>query len=61
MQEFKCYTVDEAAAILKLHRQTIRAHIRKGDIKAVKLGNRLRITDDEIKRLLDLNPQVSRS
>lgn len=57
MTTITCYTVDEAAAAFKLHKKTIYKHIRNGDIKAVRIGNRYRITETEVDRLLALNPQ----
>ena len=57
MNTITCYTVDEAAGAFKLHKKTIYKHIRSGDIKAVKIGNRYRITETEIDRLLAMNPQ----
>ena len=56
MEEILCYTVDEAAEIFKVYKKTIYKHIRNGDIKAVKIGARYRITKPEIDRLLALNP-----
>lgn len=57
MVTIRTYTVDEASAAFQLHKNTIYKHIRSGDIKAVKIGTRYRITEDEVNRLLDLNPQ----
>lgn len=54
MTEVRCYTVDETAAILKLYKKTVYTHIRDGSIKAVKIGGRYRITENEINRLLGL-------
>lgn len=55
MKEILCYTVDETAEMLKLYKKTVYTHIRNGDIKAVKIGGRYRVTENEINRLLDLN------
>ena len=57
METITCYTVDEAAAAFKVHKKTIYKHIKNGDIKAVKIGTRYRITEVEVNRLLQLNPQ----
>jgi len=53
MTTVKCYTLQEAAEILKLYPDTVRRHIKQGKINAVKIGNRIRITEDEINRLLN--------
>ena len=36
-------TVNEVAALLRVHRETVLRHIRKGLIRAVKIGRTLRI------------------
>lgn len=52
MKEIVCYTVDEVAEMLKLSREAIYDHIKRGKIKAVKIGNKYRITAEEIDRIL---------
>lgn len=41
----KIYTVQEIAEILGISRKTIQKYVRQGDIKAIRLGNQLRITE----------------
>lgn len=41
----KIYTVQEIAEILGISRKTIHKYVRQGDIKAIRLGNQLRITE----------------
>lgn len=53
MNEIKCYTTEEAAKILKVYPDTVRRYIRQGKINAVKIGNRIRITETELKRILN--------
>ena len=45
------YTTKELAEILKYNEETIRVKIRKGKIKAVKIGGEYRITEEEVERL----------
>ena len=45
------YTTKELAEILKYNEETIRVKIRKGKIKAVKIGGEYRITEDEVERI----------
>lgn len=44
----KLYTVSEAAELLKVDRQTIQNHIKKGTIKANKVGRRILIQHQEL-------------
>ncbi len=46
------YTVAEIADILKLSLKSIYNHINKGNIKAVRIGTALRVTQDELDRIL---------
>lgn len=41
----KIYTVQEITEILGISRKTIQKYVRQGDIKAIRLGNQLRITE----------------
>lgn len=41
----KIYTVQEIAEILGISRKTIQKYVRQGDIKAIRFGNQLRITE----------------
>lgn len=52
MDTIRCYTIDEAADILKVYPNTLRGYVKKGIVNAVKIGGRYRITEDELKRLL---------
>lgn len=42
-------TVDEAAAQLRVHRETIRRMIRRGDLAAIKIGNVYRVDLSDLK------------
>lgn len=50
------YTIDEIAARLKVHRDTVRAEIRRGRLKAARVGNRPRITEKQLADYLALAP-----
>lgn len=45
------YTVIEVATIFKVTRKTVYNWIDKGEIKAVKVGRGLRISEEEVERL----------
>lgn len=47
LYQVQCITVQKAAALLSVYDDTIRVYIRKGFLKASKIGNdyRIRITD----------------
>lgn len=44
-------TIAEVAEIFGVHYNTIRNWIKNGEIKGVKIGNTIRIPDEEIERL----------
>ncbi|MDD3647878.1 MAG: CYTH domain-containing protein [Candidatus Dojkabacteria bacterium] len=46
-------TIKESARVLKVHWQTIRNHIKCGDLKAHKIGRVVRIRREDIDRLLN--------
>lgn len=54
MQQVACplYTVDETAAILKVHSLTVRRYLRSGKIQGLKLLQQWRIPASEIDRLV---------
>jgi excisionase family DNA binding protein len=47
------YTVDETARYLKLHPQTVRKMIRRGDLKSTAVGMRVRVRASDIRAYLD--------
>lgn len=49
MSDPKLYTLDEVAAILKLHRRTLYRHIKSGSLAAVKMGQYWRVTDEQLR------------
>jgi len=46
------YDVEEVALLLKISYQTVMKLIKKGDIKAIRLGKQYRVPKSEIDRLL---------
>lgn len=52
-QERRAFSVSEAAAMLGLHRQTVAAAIRRGEIPAVRLGRKVLVPSAVIERLLE--------
>lgn len=45
----KLYTLQEAAAIAKVSVQTLRAHIRKGNLDYQKAGRQYRVSEQALK------------
>ena len=50
-------TVDEAAELLNVHKETIRRQIRKGALPAVKIGSVYRISRDDLTPTRTVQPQ----
>lgn len=48
----RTYTIKQIAKILRVHEDTIRKQIRKGNIKAVKVARHYLILEDEANRIL---------
>lgn len=48
----KTYTVKQIAEMLRVHVVTVRTQIKRGNIKAVKVGRHYLIFEDEVERLL---------
>lgn len=42
------YTVNEAAALLKLHPKTVRRKIREGELGSTRIGRQYRITQEQL-------------
>jgi len=51
-QTKKYLTVEQVAAILQVHWQTILRYIRRGDLKAFKIGKAYRIGSDDLDRFI---------
>ncbi len=52
------YTIDETANELGITGQTVRNHIAKGKLKAVRVGKKVMINKDDILKLLGLDPEA---
>ena len=42
------YTIPEVAKLLKLHPDTVRRMLKRGELRARRFGNRLRIPESEL-------------
>ena len=49
------YTPQEVAKILRVTRTTIYQHIKKGQLKAIRIGNQYRITKAQLEEYLQQN------
>lgn len=43
----KLYTVKDLASMLDMHVRTVREYIKRGDIKAKKVGRKYMVTEEE--------------
>lgn len=50
-QDKQFYTLKEVAGIFQVHWKTVDTWIKAGEVKAVKIGGTVRITNEEIKRI----------
>ncbi len=57
----KTYTVKQVAEILRVHLDTIRRQIRKGNIRTIKVVRHYLILEEELDRLLEEGWKGSRS
>lgn len=48
----KLYTVDEVAALLRINRITVLKYIKRGRLKAQRIGKPLMITEQDLKAFL---------
>lgn len=55
----KLYTPQEAADILKIKKNTIYDMIKKGTLSATKMGKQFRITESDLKKLLNFSNQTT--
>lgn len=57
MDDFKLYTVEEIAGILKVTERTLYNYIKSGVLKAVKIGKYWRIKHADLHNFLDKGTQ----
>lgn len=50
--EIEMLNIDEAAAVLRVHPETLRRFIREGKISAYKIGRRKLISKNEMKKFI---------
>lgn len=53
MDDFKLYSVDEIAQILKVTERTLYTYIKSGVLKAVKIGKYWRIKHTDLQNFID--------
>lgn len=53
MSEMKIYTVDELVAILKVSNRTIHSYIKRGLLKAIKVGHNWRVKHEDLEAFLN--------
>ena len=51
--EGRLYNVDDAAELLSVKPATLREWLRAGKVKAIKLGSAWKISDNELRRLIN--------
>jgi excisionase family DNA binding protein len=51
----KFYTTEEVAEMLKLNVRTVRAMINQKRLRAVKIGNEYRVTDEHLRQFVEEN------
>jgi excisionase family DNA binding protein len=49
----KFYTTEEVAEMLKLNVRTVRAMINQKRLRAVKIGNEYRVTEDHLRQFIE--------
>ncbi|MDY0277279.1 MAG: helix-turn-helix domain-containing protein [Acholeplasma sp.] len=50
----KIYSVFEVCEMLAVSRKTINKYIASGELKAIRLGNQLRVTEESLEKFLTL-------
>ena len=53
-------SVAEVAKLFRLHEMTIRRQIKRGRLKAVKVGGRIRVRKDDVERFMQPVPATAR-
>lgn len=52
MSDFRIYTLDDVASILKIDRETVKNYIRKGLIKKIDKMGSTRVTHTELEKFI---------
>ncbi len=58
MAEFKLYTTDEIADILKVTQRTIYNYIKSGTLKGIKIGKYWRVRHTDLEMFLELGTNL---
>jgi excisionase family DNA binding protein len=53
MEELKLYTVEEITDVLKVTQRTVYNYIKKGELKAVKIGKYWRVKLVDLQKFVD--------
>jgi excisionase family DNA binding protein len=53
MRDDAFHTVDEVARLCRVHPLTIRRHIAQGKLKAVRVGRRVRVKEEDLEAYID--------
>jgi excisionase family DNA binding protein len=53
MENLECLSMEEAAKLLSVHHATLRRAIDRGDIRRIKLGDRVLIPRQELARFIE--------
>ncbi len=59
MENNSFYTVEQVAALLQVHWQTVLNYIKSGKLKALKLGKGYRVSKENLKQFLASNSTES--
>lgn len=54
IEGIKLYTIPETALALKVHTNTVRAYVRQGKLKGLRIGRPIFITEKNIKEFLKI-------
>jgi len=55
MIDIKMYDIKEVAEILQISTRTVSTYIRSGKLKAMKIGNKWKIKEDDLKEFLKIS------
>jgi excisionase family DNA binding protein len=58
MPDYKLYSIEEIAEILKVTQRTIYNHIKKGSLKAIKIGKYWRVKQSDLEQFLSIGTNL---
>ena len=59
MNEFKIYSLEEVADILKVSRRTLYTYVKEGKLPAVKMGKYWRVSHENLQAFISTGTTVS--